>query len=155
MAKIKQDKRILSQYMHPTLNLQEFKTNIKRAKARLKGLDFQAIAVIGNSGTLFGGALALAMNKDIILGRKDGLSTHCKDKVEGFIPSYGEKCKYLIVDDFTETYKTIEDLKAEIGVWFKKNKSRESELKCIGAYLYKHDSLRFVFADDEGDDDEY
>ena len=94
------------------------------AKVRASGVEFDAIAVRGCSGMLMGPALAMRMNKGIIMVRKDRRSSHSGYDVEG--PWDG--CHYIIVDDFIasgETVRTIVDAVADF-----------STSKCVGIFCY-------------------
>lgn len=67
-----------------------------------KDLDFDTIAVRGNSGLLLGSILAYKWNKDIIIIRKTEEASHGTG-VEG----WGINQNILIVDDFIESGNTV------------------------------------------------
>lgn len=86
--------------------------------------EFDTIAVRGNSGAIFGGALSVALSVPLILVRKSLENSHGGSYVQG----YPESSRYLIIDDFMssgETVNAIVDNIAEyrtmalpIGAWF-------------------------------------
>lgn len=87
-------------YLMKVLDNENLAKAIKVAVRKLKRIQFDAIAVIGNSGTLFGGALALKLKKPIFLVRKRGDGSHALTetpafKVEGPI----DRKSYVFVDD--------------------------------------------------------
>jgi len=61
----------------------KLKRHVNLAAKRLKKIKFDTIAVTGNSGTIFGGALSIAMKKPLMLVRKDSDDTHSMCRVEG------------------------------------------------------------------------
>jgi hypothetical protein len=99
---------------------------VAHAKKKLRRVKFDAFIVCGNSGTIFGGALAFAMKKGLILVRKDGCH-HSSLTIEG-----DDSYKTLIfLDDFIDTgttrnYVITQMLKSEVT----------KRAKLIGTYLY-------------------
>lgn len=71
-----------------------------------KDVRFDTIAVRGMSGILVGAPLAMDLEKDIIIIRKDEDMTHSCSKAEG----WGFNQKILIVDDFIESGNTIDHI---------------------------------------------
>lgn len=69
-------------------------------------LDFDTIAVRGQSGLLVGAPLSLAMGKNLIIVRKDTDKNHSGLKVEGM----GKRQKILILDDFIESGDTVDEI---------------------------------------------
>lgn len=101
--------------------------SIKKAKKALRWKKFDTIACCGVSGLLLGPILAHLMNKELIVVRKWGASTHSDSfhKIEGF---KGVK-NYMIVDDICCTGDTIRDI-------LKRVKKFAPKGKCVGLYLY-------------------
>lgn len=93
---------IKSQYLSTILSAPTFSQGIKNAKSKLKGKKFEAIAITGNSGAIFGGALAYSMKKKLILVRKAADTTHSRYGVEG---DFSVK-SYIFVDDRKVTGNT-------------------------------------------------
>ena len=92
-----------SAYLSDIFDIKSFKTLIEIAKKELKHVDFDAIVVTGNSGTIFGGALAVAMDKELILVRKTSDKAHSTKLIEG-----KDDCKkYVFVDDHVDTGDTV------------------------------------------------
>lgn len=76
-----------SNYLHDVLTGERLKAKVETAVRVLREFEqkqpFDAIAVRGNSGTIFGGALAMMLDKGLILVRKPGESSHSYLDVEG------------------------------------------------------------------------
>lgn len=120
---------MLTDYLEIPLDPVRLKTAVAEAKKKLKGVKFDAIAVTGNSGTLFGGALSVALKKPIILVRKEKPNTHAHHsdyQVEGHL----EADTYIFVDDFMVSGKTYATATSKIE---KVNK----KIKCVGVYFYR------------------
>jgi adenine/guanine phosphoribosyltransferase-like PRPP-binding protein len=119
----------VSKYLHPVLEIEKFKVHIADAKKALRRIKFDAFVVTGNSGTLFGGALAVAMNKGLILVRKPNDNSHGV-QVEG----RDEHKLVVFLDDFISSGKTrdraLEALR--LARHFK-------NCVYVGSWLYKHD----------------
>jgi hypoxanthine phosphoribosyltransferase len=113
-------------YLRKALNPEELRKGIKTAKARIKEsrVEFDAIAVRGNSGVLFGSVLAYELKKPLILVRKD--SSHSMYNVEGELNAK----TYLIVDDFTATGNTVRTIIDEI--------EKFNHAVPVGLYQYKY-----------------
>ncbi len=94
-------------------------------------MEFDAIAVTGNSGAIFGGALALAMKKGLILVRKPDDHSHAKRLVEGD-DSYQT---YIFVDDMVCTGETRYRVIAAIQNHF-------PHMRRVGSYEYNVERLR-------------
>ena len=103
-------RKLHTTYLGRLFDLEEFQLSVRKAEATLENVDFDAIAVTGNSGTIFGGALSFAMNKNLILVRKAEDNCHSSLSVEGAF-----NCtKYIFVDDimmsgdtFNRVYRII------------------------------------------------
>lgn len=74
---------------------------IDRAKADLRGVDFDTIVGTGFSGGIVIPALALVMDKQFLLIRKDGDNSHHRGSLVGQL---GER--WIFVDDFISTGRT-------------------------------------------------
>lgn len=102
-------------------------------------VEFDAIAFSGCSGTMFGPMLALHLNKEMILVRKEqdcpsshkkirklqGLVNHSQRRVEG----YTECKRYIIVDDQVSMGDTVKRMAKEIRAF-------APEAHCVAVYQY-------------------
>ena len=105
-----------------TKNLQE---TITRAIAVLRKHDFDALAFRGASGMLLGVPLAVALDKTMIMVRKDTQGTcHSSYPVEGDAAAK----RYVIVDDLIRTGATVRAILAAVQVF-------APQAECIGAIL--------------------
>ena len=96
-------------YLTCLFDQSEFLNCVTRAKTKLKNVKFEAFAITGNSGTIMGGALSLAMKKKLILVRKEVVSTHATHIVEG-----DDTIKsYVFLDDFVCTGETRNESKSK------------------------------------------
>ena len=86
-------------YLDPVLNVEALTRTVNVAKNKLQGVEFDAFVVMGNSGTLFVGALAVAMQKGIILVRKNSDDRHSQMKIEGD----DQHKRIIFLDDFIGT----------------------------------------------------
>ena len=89
-------------------------------------IDFDSIAIRGNSGAIMGGALSLITNKPLILVRKKDDDNHSVYNVEG----YTGVRRYIIVDDLISTGDTIGHIIADI------REHLHTEAKCVAVLLY-------------------
>lgn len=96
-------------YLKDFINPERLQERIDLTVRALKGHKFDAIAFMGMSGALIAPPVALAVGKPFILVRKDD-NTHSGWNVEG---DYAAKT-FIVVDDFTETGKTIKNIRSEI-----------------------------------------
>jgi adenine/guanine phosphoribosyltransferase-like PRPP-binding protein len=117
-------------YLYKVLDHKALINAVRAAQLKLakEKVEFDAIAVTGNSGTLFAGALAVALNKPIILVRKPGESSHSNHTVEG---PYTGISSYIFVDDFICSGKTLKRVKDAI-----RNESAFAKLVFKGTYSY-------------------
>ena len=113
----------------------------ERAKQAFRVNDFQfdTIAFSGCSGTMFGPMLALHLNKEMILVRKEqdctssdkklrklqGLVNHSQRRVEG----YTECKRYIIVDDQVSMGDTVKRMAKEIRAF-------APDAQCMAVYQY-------------------
>lgn len=102
---------------------------ILRYNKRLKDISFDSFAVTGNSGLLVAAPLALKMNKNLLIVRKDSDYKYCHsgNQIEGFQRG---KEKIIILDDFVETGKTIIDIVTKLNKFC-------IEPEILGIFLYK------------------
>lgn len=75
--------------------------DIRKLRRRL---NFNAIAVTGNSGCLLGTLISQKLDLPILVVRKKNDDCHDDLKVNGFLPT---DCKYLIIDDLIASGSTI------------------------------------------------
>lgn len=111
-------------YLDCALRPDELRENIKLAVHDLKKqrYDFDTIAFRGMSGALLAAPLSMALDKTMILVRK-GEDCHSLLKIEGDVGAR----KYIIVDDFIGSGRTVRTIIREI---FEETKYRECQ--CIG-----------------------
>lgn len=127
--------------------IESFRKALKRAKKDIKKAlkdnsleNFTHIAVTGVSGISFGGALAIALNKNLIVVRKEHEDCHSSVRVEG-IPQ--EAFNYLLVDDLVSSGTTSAIVYSEI-------KSLNPLANIVSIYQYldfpfnKHKSRGFI-----------
>jgi orotate phosphoribosyltransferase-like protein len=96
----------------------QLEKKVKQSVAALKSHKFDTIAFSGMSGAIIAPAIALAMNKALVLVRKKGDSTHSDYEVEGNC----EAKRYVIVDDFIETGKTRDYIKERMSFFAPRSK---------------------------------
>lgn len=120
---------ITSQYLQSALTPGDIKIIVKRLIAKLKHLDFEAIAFQGYSGALIAPIVAYKMNKCPILVRKETFKdAHSCQAVEGLY-SHKRIIKYIIIDDFIDTGTTIRNINYKIN-------QTTGTYECIGVALY-------------------
>ena len=88
---------------------------------------FDAIAFTGTSGAAFAYPLSYKLGIPLICIRKSVTDNHFRRKVEGQVNTK----RYIIVDDFIESGKTIRRIQKEI-----KNNWAAKPPQLIGIYLY-------------------
>ncbi|MCE5309652.1 MAG: phosphoribosyltransferase domain-containing protein [Acidobacteriales bacterium] len=128
-------------YLETLFDKEQFCAAIRNAMDDLTGVAFDAIAVTGNSGAIFGGALAVAMNKSLFLVRKPNDDTHSGYRIEG--PD--EAQSYVFVDDCVDTGITLRRVHEAMSKEF-------PNVKYLGCYTYRDDCSRgrkYVAAADE------
>ena len=86
---------------------------------------FDAIAFTGTSGAALAYPLSYLLGMPLICVRKSIRDNHFGSKLEGLVSAK----KYIIVDDFIESGKTINRITRSI-------KSENKKAKCVGIYLY-------------------
>ena len=117
---------MVAEYLGTVLDPKRFRLALRTAVRKLKPKTFEAIAVTGNSGAIFGGALAVALNKPLILVRKPGIDSH-GSQLQGI----GSPKSYIIVDDFISTGETVRRVCDII------EKHAPAGLDLVGGYFYK------------------
>ena len=116
-------------YLEKVIRKENLKDTLKRAlhELRPRANDFDAIAFRGMSGALLAPILALALNKTIIVVRKERSVNDHSDRVcEGDQAT----ARYIIVDDCASSGRTIKTVYAEIKKW-------NPTATCIGLYFYE------------------
>lgn len=97
-----------------------------------KHTPFDTIAFTGVSGAALAFPLSYLLGKPLLCVRKANSSTHSSYKVEGNYSAF----RYIIVDDFISSGKTMEDIQKNI----------ERELappipELVGIYLYRNEYI--------------
>ena len=107
----------------PYIRTHNLRRIIRRATKRLRDLNlkFDAIAFSGVSGALLAPPIALALNKTLLLVRKNITDGHSNHYVEGDIGAR----RYIIVDDFMSRGVTLRRIVKHI-------KKNAPNAKCIG-----------------------
>lgn len=90
------------------------------------GIDFDAIAFTGQSGSALAYPLSLKLNKPLINIRKKETKSHYSDVIEGFIGF----SNYIIVDDVINDGETINYIVSNLNLL-------EQNPKCKGIFLFK------------------
>jgi orotate phosphoribosyltransferase len=117
-------------YLEDYLTGKEIKKVVTKAARILKKANFDTIAVRGNSGLLIGVPLAVEMNKNLIIVRKNTSDCHSSNRLEG----WGKNQKILLLDDFIETGKTVKVMHKEIELYC-------DSPEIVGLFLYAHKDL--------------
>ena len=86
---------------------------------------FDAIAITGISGALFGIPLAYALGKELMIVRKQEKRHSGRIERGGYVVGVNNARTYLIVDDFTESGTTLKRLARAI-------KKDNPSAKCVG-----------------------
>ena len=89
---------------------------------------FESIAFCGVSGALIAPAIAIALNKGVIVVRKPKEHSHSTYGIEGTIKG---KKRYIIIDDFIDSGKTCKTIIDSI-----KHKKQFHTSTCVGIYTY-------------------
>ena len=125
-----------SGYFNEVLKPNNLRGTVERIKRELKKSTwkFDVIACQGLSGMSVALPLGFALNVPVVLVRKTTEGSHAYGLLEGV----GGLWKYIIIDDFPETGKTIDRIIDTIdcnGNDRKYNK-RNRKCKCVGAIFY-------------------
>jgi len=117
-CKLKIHSLYLSRLMTPKTLRQT--TNKIISTIKKNKIEFDAIAFRGLSGSLVAPIISLDIEKPLIVVRKD--ASH-GDKIEGYVSAD----KYIIIDDFIDSGKTIRSILKSI------------DAMCVGIILYDHE----------------
>lgn len=99
-------------YLHGALALPKLLECLRNAKKRLKGVEFDAVAVTGVSGIAFGAVLAFALKKHLVVVRKEeSPPSHSWKPVEGPV----KVTNYLFVDDLVDSGDTFRRVVAAVA----------------------------------------
>ncbi len=124
---------IHTQYLFELLDPISFSKAIEVAVKHLEKTHFEAIAVTGNSGTVFGGALAFWMEKKLILVRKESDNTHSCYRVEGDCTI----SSWIFVDDRIVTGTTFDRVTKALRLF-------APQAKLVGSYLYHEETCHIM-----------
>lgn len=118
----------VASHLDNVLIMDRFKKRLKHAVKKLKDVDFDTVAVSGHSGVIFGSALAIAMDKKLVIVRKksDKENSHSWLYVEGEIGK-----KYIVVDDFISSGTTRERVRRRLA-----QSEDFSRMKMVGTWEY-------------------
>jgi orotate phosphoribosyltransferase len=105
-----------------------------------EGIRFSTIVYRGHSGAIVAPAVAVQMRKNLALVRKPKESSHSHRKVEGYL---AEGMKYIIIDDFIDSGKTIKTITDAIS-------DEAFNAKCVGVFLWQANSWSAKAYDSEG-----
>jgi hypothetical protein len=98
--------------------------------------NFDTIAVRGVSGVLVGSAVAIALNKHLIVVRKEEDDSHSGVTCEGHLTAR----RYVIVDDFISSGRTVKTIATEIARWQNFHRNTLNEIYpnaiCYGGAMY-------------------
>lgn len=119
-------------YLQMVFTKGEFRDKLNIAESQLRDVDFDAFAVRGTSGLVFGGALAAKMNKGLIVVRKGREQAHSSIMVEGWRAGK----KYIFLDDLVCSGETRRAVAEEI-----KASERFEHYVRAGQYLYRSNQL--------------
>ena len=119
-----------SGYILDSRTLSQIVTEITRKLSRRRD-QFDVIAVRGMSGSIVGGAVAVRLQKNLLIVRKKGESPNTLRTVEG---DYSAK-KYIIIDDMICTGDTINIIRNEIRDSF--NYDNKTPPEHVGIILYQ------------------
>lgn len=113
------------------LNTEWVRRSVESCKETLESreVEFDTIAFAGMSGALFAPFLAVAMNKQLLLVRKVGDTTHSLDTCEYAVGA--AISRILIVDDFVCSGSTIQRIGAEVRKW-------KPHARVVGVLEYYH-----------------
>jgi adenine/guanine phosphoribosyltransferase-like PRPP-binding protein len=111
-------------YLEDVIRTERLRRTVKKAVKILSRRRFDSIAFQGMSGALIAPVLAIALNKTMIMVRKE--KSHSYRFVEG---DEGART-YIIVDDFTASGRTIKNI-------YKRVSKFAPQASCIGVYFYR------------------
>lgn len=102
-------------------------TKIKKFRRKVK---FDAIAFTGSSGAALAYPLSYILGLPLICVRKSPKDSHFGLRLEGYVSA----SRYIIVDDFIESGRTINKIQRAI-------KSKNEAASCVGIYLYNDGAI--------------
>lgn len=117
-----------------SLSLLDRERNLSVSVDFIKGmkLNFEAIAVCGVSGMVFGSLISYALDKPLWVIRKKNERTHSSNNLEcGYFKDIES---YLIIDDLIESGKTVRHIITRVRDHASENRFKPPLL--TGAYLY-------------------
>jgi orotate phosphoribosyltransferase-like protein len=125
---------MLTNYLGRILNIASLKEIVNKMTNQLQQFvhEFDAIAVRGMSGSLVGPQIAMNLDKQLIIVRKD--SSHSQYKVEG---GFTSNTRYVILDDFISTGETVKSIIKEIDDTIKHYENCNIHATCVGLAMYK------------------
>lgn len=98
-------------YLRPWLCPIKLQQTLDNLKEVVRDVEFDSIAVQGNSGLLVGAPLAVHLKKNLVIIRKTLESCHSYDLVEG----WGRGQNILLVDDFISLGETMDQMHKAIN----------------------------------------
>lgn len=130
---------LLTGYLQPIYDRARFRKLIPRAIKLLEKIQkerpFKAIAFRGSSGAALAYPLSYLLNISLMhVRKKDG--NHFPGAVEGVICD-----KYIIIDDFIESGKTVKEIVKEINKAHSWLYSSENQIKPQAIILYTRDVI--------------
>jgi len=132
-----------SGYLSPILNGHNINAIVSLILPKIKKakLNFDYIACRGMSGIVIAVPLAMRLNKGIIIVRKDVKGSH-GSKIEASPAIKNNIVRYIIVDDFIDTGKTIKTIKKEVEDvdWIGYGKDDAVKFDLVGVVLYEQTS---------------
>lgn len=111
---------------------------VQGASRAIRDLRFDAIAFSGMSGALVAPAVAMALQKPMILARKSTDDSHAgRGVVEGAL----EANTYIIIDDFMSSGDTIRRIHDSVTAAAATHHIHPHKIICVGIYLYRYNEL--------------
>jgi len=122
---------VKSEYLSEVFDREIYPQVIRKVRMKLRHTKYDAIAFRGVSGSAVAFPLAVAAGKGLLCVRKHGVS-HSRLDIEGTL--IGRE-RYIIVDDFINSGKTLMSIKESIEEVHKRNFQKIPE--CVAIVLYK------------------
>jgi len=98
--------------------------------------EFDSIAVRGVSGVIVGAPVAVLLGKPLIIVRKDDELSHAHNNAHRVSNGRFAGRRYLILDDFTITGATIQEIEAQM--------TAHTPAQAAAWYLYGNDSAQYT-----------
>ena len=129
-----------TEYLHDVMTGQGISNKATHLIRKIKesGVDFDAIAFRGMSGALISPVVAARLNKKVIVCRKTTDNSHSSYETEA---NFSDIKRYIIIDDFMETGKTIRVILNQVRR-ANMTKSGRGRSKCVGVFLYLNKQQR-------------